>query len=288
MMNIPIFLSSDNNYAPFVATAIASICDNTKSFIDFYILDGGISEENKELIKKTRKQFTNANLEFLNIDIEKMFGKFPVGQYFSASMYSRFLIPELKPDIDKAIYSDVDVVVLGDIADLYSEELNGYSVGAVQDMNGVNSVIAKLVRAKNKKITGVSASGKTFYSGMLLVDCVKWRAENITRKLLDLTAECTDRLRAPDQDVLNKYFGNNYTELDVKYQTGNVNACDFPVIYHFNGPVKPWHSRYSSKGKLHRYFNEFWYYAKMTPFYEKLKAQFDSDYAKYEETFAIT
>ena len=44
MYRIPIFLSSDNNYAPFVATTIASICDNTKSFCDFYILDGGIEE----------------------------------------------------------------------------------------------------------------------------------------------------------------------------------------------------------------------------------------------------
>jgi len=62
MYRIPIFLSSDNNYAPFVATTIASICDNTKSFCDFYILDGGIEEENKEkiftfieMLKKTIK-----------------------------------------------------------------------------------------------------------------------------------------------------------------------------------------------------------------------------------------
>ena len=45
MSNIPIFLASDNNYAPFVATTIASICDNTKSFCNFYILDGGISKK---------------------------------------------------------------------------------------------------------------------------------------------------------------------------------------------------------------------------------------------------
>ena len=48
--SIPIFLSSDNNYAPFVATTIASICDNTESYCDFYILDGGIDEENKKKI----------------------------------------------------------------------------------------------------------------------------------------------------------------------------------------------------------------------------------------------
>ena len=56
MYRIPIFLSSDNNYAPFVATTIASICDNTKSFCDFYILDGGIEEENKEKIIQCMKK----------------------------------------------------------------------------------------------------------------------------------------------------------------------------------------------------------------------------------------
>lgn len=50
MSYIPIFLSSDNNYAPYIAIAIASICDNTKSFCNFYILDGGISKENKSYI----------------------------------------------------------------------------------------------------------------------------------------------------------------------------------------------------------------------------------------------
>ena len=48
---IPIFLASDNNYAPFVATTIASICDNTKSFCDVYVLDGGITKENQSKIR---------------------------------------------------------------------------------------------------------------------------------------------------------------------------------------------------------------------------------------------
>ena len=50
-MIIPIFLSSDNNYAPYIATTIASICDNTAAFCEFYILDGGIKTDNKTKIK---------------------------------------------------------------------------------------------------------------------------------------------------------------------------------------------------------------------------------------------
>ena len=59
-MNIPIFLSSDNNYAPFVATTIASICDNTKSFCDFYVLDdfclGNLNEVRLNEIYKKRDE----------------------------------------------------------------------------------------------------------------------------------------------------------------------------------------------------------------------------------------
>ena len=36
-MGIPIFLASNDLYAPFVATTIASIMDHTKARVDFYI-----------------------------------------------------------------------------------------------------------------------------------------------------------------------------------------------------------------------------------------------------------
>lgn len=44
MKNIPVFLASDDNYAPFLATTAYSVLSNTKSFIDFYVLDGGITD----------------------------------------------------------------------------------------------------------------------------------------------------------------------------------------------------------------------------------------------------
>ena len=51
MQNIPIFLASNDGYAPFIATTIASICYNTQSFIEFYILDSGISNFKKKQIE---------------------------------------------------------------------------------------------------------------------------------------------------------------------------------------------------------------------------------------------
>ena len=68
MPNIPIFLSSDNNYAPFVATTMVSILANTNSFIEFYVLDGGITSENVEKIQSLKNNFKNFSIEFIKID----------------------------------------------------------------------------------------------------------------------------------------------------------------------------------------------------------------------------
>ena len=93
--SIPIFLSSDNNYAPFVATTIASICDNTKSFCDFYILDSSITKENQEKICCLKNNFSNFSIEFIQINNDLYFKDLEYNnnsRYVSLATYNRFLI----------------------------------------------------------------------------------------------------------------------------------------------------------------------------------------------------
>ena len=51
---LPIFLSSDENYAKYLTVTLQSIIANTKEKISFYVLDGGISEVNKTRIQKMK------------------------------------------------------------------------------------------------------------------------------------------------------------------------------------------------------------------------------------------
>lgn len=266
MSNIPIFLSSDNNYAPFVATTIASICDNTKSFCEFYILDGGIEPENRKKICELKNKFDNFSIEFIKIDTEKYFGNLKEVNYISKSMYNRFLIPDLKPNIDKALYSDVDVIVLGDIQHMYDEVLDKYALGAVwEEYSGDDS--------GRKSRLGISEKHKFFSSGNLLINCKLWRENHICQELLSLAERMADKLEFPDMDILNKYFDNNYKILAPKYCWINQNCkyyknADF-IIRHFNGPVKPWHISPSRDVEdLLPNHAEFWKYMQMTDFYE--------------------
>ncbi len=273
MQNVTIFLSSDNNYAPFVATTIASICDNTESFIDFYILDGGITKENQDKIKSLKNQFNNFSIEFIQINNQDNFKNIQLKRGLSLAAYSRLLIPNIKPNIKKAIYLDVDVIVKGDISELFNEPLDDFAIGAVQDftdkISDKNNKVEKI-----KKASEIGKYSCYFNSGVLLIDCDIWRNTVNIKDLLDIEEKYRSTRIMNDQDVLNKYFENNYKILDSKYNFYNqdiedTNTAEF-AIRHFVGHTKPWHIAPIKNKIMPKNISDFWHYAKQTPFYEIL------------------
>lgn len=274
---IPVFLSSDNNFSPFVATTILSIMDNTKSFVEFYILDGGIYEENKDKIRDIKQKFSNFSIEFIKIDTEKEFKNFPTRIHFTIDMYTRYLIPQLKPELDKVIYSDVDVIFNGDIAELYNETLDGFIIGAVPYTFGYLNPDSEQIVDFHERLK-LSEKHEYFESGLLLLDCRQWRKKNITSKLLKKVEECgAEILLTPDQDALNIVFENNYKQLDHKYivvphrtrimlaNEKTSNSSRNPFIYHYAGTDKPWDNPDIEFAEY------FWRYAKRTLFYKQLR-----------------
>ena len=269
MSNIPIFLSSDNNYAPFVATTMASILSNTNSFIEFYILDGGITTENVEKIQSLKSNFSNFSIEFIKIYYEKYLKNFKEIGHWNKSVYARFLIPDLKTQINKAIYLDVDIIVTGDITNLYNEDLEDYALGAVWEQwaeDGINKQHKIRMRLSDKH--------KYFNTGVLLINSNKWREENIQKHLSDISNKFNDRIKMVDQDILNKYFDNNYKVLEQKYNylTTNFYVNDTQELYiirHLTGNVRPWQLNPTTASIVPN-VKDFWYYAKMTPFYDEL------------------
>lgn len=285
-MNIPIFLSSDNNYAPFVATTIASICNNTKSFCKFYILDSGITKENKNKIYELKDKFNNFSIEFIYIDLEKEFKDIVYrneGSYISLSTYSRFLIPKLKPELEKVIYMDVDVVALGDISELYKEPLDGYILGAMWDKT------RKYYNTDTKDLMNLSEDYKYFNAGILLLDIKKWNKNDITKKLFDLEKKYRDNIKHADETLLNKYFDNNYKILNIRYNYTDydimTHPCNNIVIRHFATAMKPWNSNYCFWGECStpfknveplKNFEDFWHYAEMTSFFNEIKIRYNN------------
>ena len=134
-MNVlPVVLSADNNYAQHMAVTIASLLYNLSGqcSVHFYILDGGLSEGNKQKIEnlKVIKHFT---IEYIKINIDEL-GVYECNlPHLSVASYFRLKLPSILPNLDKVLYLDSDIVVNGDISPIFSINLNGFLLAAVQD-----------------------------------------------------------------------------------------------------------------------------------------------------------
>ena len=232
--HIPVFVASDDGYAPYVATTMVSILKHTKSFIDYYVLDGGISEENQKKILKTAEKWNNVKVHFVKIDMS--FGKdikFAKGSHVTLSTYSRLFIPMLPEtkNIKKAIYMDVDMIVIKDIKEIYDSNLEGNVIGAVKDLGIMYSKPDPLhgTYRMYKLDKSYSLYRKYFNAGLLLIDCEKWRQGDYTKKVFDNVYKYTkdvDETKSKsesktfflwdDQDGLNVTF-KQYKELPTKF-----------------------------------------------------------------------
>jgi lipopolysaccharide biosynthesis glycosyltransferase len=231
---------------------------NTDSFVEFYVLDSGVSENNKQRILNLQDNFENFSIEFIPVDFKQFTG------FAYETTYNRFLIPLLKPDIKRAIYLDVDIIVLKDIKELWQQNLEDYMLGAVIDLPIVNS--------SNSENKLVFQKPETYFNaGVLLIDYGKWRQkegtnENIVDRLFEIEREIGSIVSHKDQSLLNKYFDNNYKILENKFNYFFGNDMGI-VVRHFAGN-KPLRNADMPHQK------EFWFYASMTVFFNEMKYRF--------------
>lgn len=275
---IPVFMASDEKYARYMAVTMASILDNSSSKIDFYILDSGIYKDTKKKLKELESKFNNCNIEFIKIDINQ-FKDFPNLKHFSLNTYARYLIPSIKPEFDKVLYVDGDIVFNGDIAEIYDVEMENAPVAVVPYIDECDSRIKNPELARHKKNLGMAKENLYFNAGLMLINCQYWREHNVLEQLINKTLEMKNKLRMPDQDVMNILFANSYKRLpnhnnvvvdvsctlpDFNTYIDSVSGC---LALHFTGGqgLRPWLCRNVPYDGL------FWKNAQHTEFYNELQ-----------------
>ncbi|EPS62143.1 hypothetical protein M569_12650, partial [Genlisea aurea] len=172
-------------------------------------------------------------------------------KYLSIMNHLRFYLPEIFPELDKILFLDDDVVVQKDLTPLWSVDLNGKVVGAVETcgekfhrfdhyLNFSNPLIAKSFDPR--------ACGWAF--GMNVFDLREWRRQNITRiyhRWQELNEErLLWKLGTLPPGLLtfwNRSFalekswhvlGLGY---DAKTSTRDIERA---AVIHYNGNAKPW------------------------------------------------
>jgi len=158
-------------------------------------------------------------------------------------------------DLDKVIYLDADILVCGDIKNLWERPLNNFCLGAVLDHSLMSQHRDNTLSLKSKSY---------FNAGVLLIDLKIWRDMKIFEKLRSMH-DSRESWEYNDQDVLNvvldgqvKYFG---AEMNAQTYSLVHDYIPDPTIVHFTGQEKPWHL-----SSVHPYIKQYRNFLENIPF----------------------
>ena len=265
---IPIFFTIDDGYAPYLGVAIKSLIENASKDYRYriHIIQEGLTDKYKGYLADMATD--DCEIEFCEMRKELDIGSDFDGHklradYFTLTIYYRLFIPEMFPEYDKVIYIDSDVVVPGDISELYNEELGNNILGAAPDSSIEH--IEELHQYKENAI-GIKRT-EYINSGILLMNAKKMREVKMDEHFLALLNKYQFDTVAPDQDYLNAMCNGQILYLPIKYDTMPIDGTpdrEDAIIIHYNLFSKPW--LFDNV----QYADIFWKYAKMTEFYDDL------------------
>ena len=253
-MRMDICLSADDNYAKYMGTTIASILSNSKENeeIYFHLLDGGITEENKNKLLSLKKIKDCTILFYNSQNIKFLYG---------IVHCLRLNISNILVNVDKLLYLDCDVIVRNSLKELFEMDINDNYVIAVEDGN-LNSVLSY------KKMNGLTENNTYFNSGMLMINNRLWINDNIDQKFYDDYLKYGITSYA-DQDILNRVLKDKVIITDIKWNflsykkihNSAPNISEVNIIHYVSN--KPW-TENISKGF---FADEFWKYYQLTPWF---------------------
>ena len=119
--------------------------------------------------------------------------KLPVRAHYSLDTYSRLWLADFFPEsVERVLYLDSDLIVVGDIQELWDSDLNGKLLAA-----------ASIPGSTKCEFLSIPESYGYFNAGVILTDLRQWRETRAIDELVAFVAANPDKLVDVDQDVLN-------------------------------------------------------------------------------------
>ena len=277
MTRLTIAYAPDDKYMNMTIVSMISAIENNKdSEIEFLILYSSLSDESIQKLENLKNKY-NIQLRMIKMD-ESEFKDLPLSKWVTVQAWFRIRIPDLCPDLQKVLYLDCDTMINGDLSELFELDLADNYVASVKDVWDV----AKHVKRLDMK------SESYFNSGMLLINCEKFRQDNIFDQIKEYSIKYKKIIKFCDQDTLNKiidtkkidlspkynfmdtWWRNYYIEYDGQELVEYNNAKQNPIIVHLTGP-KP-----DTKGCKNIMTDKWWSYAKMSDVYGEICEKYEN------------
>jgi len=259
---ISVLCATDDRYAPYCGIMLTSLFESNRDceFMVFVFVDGCLSETNQNKFKKLAQRY-GCVVNLMTID-DRLLKNCPInGQrnidnhsWVSRPTYYRLLASELLPkEIQKVIYLDCDVAVIGDIKPFWEMDLSGKAMAGVRDCDA----------AKNCVRMGNPSESTYVNAGVALYNLDYWRENHLSDLFYDYIQKNEAKLLLMDQDVVN---GVLYDKIQLMPERYNFQVAFFAkcfwkdysdefrnmllaenkesAIVHYVGGIKPWDYRY--------------------------------------------
>ncbi len=241
--------NTDDNYLQHCSAMLCSLFENNMDLnFHIHLLAHSLSQENIIFLNKLCSCYHN-ELTIYDVDDRKLDGvKFRKNRPLTKAAYYRILLPELlSEEIEKVLYLDCDIIVLGNVKELFDIELNNLALAACQDASPYSNI--------HRIQLGLDLNSKAFCSGLMVINLAYWRDKGAEDKLIEYAKRERDVVYLHDQDALNYVFKNQWYVLPYKWGVAplsfavldkNQKEFDYieyafkPGVIHFASPTKPW------------------------------------------------
>lgn len=237
-------------YSKFTGTAMLSMFDNhtppTPSITVHILHDNTLTADNRDKFSYIAGQYGQL-VKFYNVEelcadkIKKIIELIPAAKsaYSSIATFYRFFIPQLlKPNIDKVIYLDSDLVVNLDVKEFWQIELGDKILGVVPEIFNRNDVQKAFPLVSD----GLISPENYFNAGVLLMNLEALRSEkDAIINAIKFTSQNSRYQKFMDQDILNCCFSTRTVKLPNKFNRFTIYARKDreltlgKKIYHFAG-----------------------------------------------------
>lgn len=204
-----IAFSFDKNYYRQAIIAMLSLLIASESadiqYSIYCLVKNDISSKEKDEIYNCLSSF-KALERILYVDVSGYFKDAYECRGISSATYYKLMLHRLLPEIEKIVYSDVDVIFVKDLSELLKIDLDEYYIAAVTDV-GLNQVS---IREKYSDLsywkTYLSDIGNNYKNGgFLYFNLKKIREANFDELIMKLSKQ---EMIFQDQDLLNILFCN--------------------------------------------------------------------------------
>jgi lipopolysaccharide biosynthesis glycosyltransferase len=244
-------LALDQNLEDMIPVVLQSLVDHTSREVNAHVLTRGLGSAFRE---RMGKLFPEINFTFYNFDDVNYGDEIALLSHISVSTMDRLFLPEMLNDLDKVLYLDIDILIQGDVGELYDLNLGDNAfAGKRTRLKTWANMIRPITRAtlhfapekawdiRKRLHDQADLTSRTFNAGILVLNLELMRAENFTAEHMYLVEQC----RMNDQDVFNIYSRDRVLEIDSEWN--HVPSQDFNAsrkIIHWAGPAKPWKAEY--------------------------------------------